>query len=100
MHRLSEEKGGTATLSKASPAPRWMRLPERGTPAMLPLIHWIAVRIGRSVARLLLYPIAFYFLLSAHAARRVSYHYLVRVRVLAPHWWQLFWLFCLFASMN
>ena len=80
MHRLSEEKDGTAALSKASFAPRWMELPERGTPAMLPLIHWIAVRIGRSAARLLLYPIAFYFLLSAHAARRVSYQYLKRVR--------------------
>src|SRR5205807_2395707 len=65
---------------------------------MLPLIHWIAVRIGRSVARLLLYPIAFYFLLSAHAARRVSYHYLERVRGRPPHWWHLFCHFYCFAA--
>src|SRR5437588_2686191 len=99
MHRLSEEKGGTATLSKASSfAPRWMELPERGTPAMLPLIHWIAVRIGRSAARLLLYPITFYFLLSAHAARRVSYHYLEQVRGRRAHWWHVFRHFYCFAA--
>src|SRR5437667_6752105 len=93
-----EEKGATMTLSKSSPAPRWMDLPERGTPAMFPLIHWIAVRIGRSAARLLLYPIAFYFLLSADAARRVSYHYLKRVRGRPVHWWDVFRHFYCFAA--
>ena len=98
MHRLSEEKDVTPALSKASFAPRWMELPERGTPAMLPLIHWIAVRIGRSAARLLLYPIAFYFLLSAHAARRVSYQYLKRVRGRPAHWRHVFRHFYCFAA--
>src|SRR5438270_7518934 len=98
MHRLSEEKDGTAALSKVSFAPRWMELPERGTPAMLPLIHWIAVRIGRSAARLLLYPIVFYFLVSGHGARRVSYSYLERVRGRPAHWWHVFRHFYFFAA--
>ena len=93
-----EEKGATTMLNKPLPAPRWMNLPERGTPAMLPLIHWIAVRIGRSAARLLLYPIAFYFFLSAHAARRVSYEYLERVRDRSTHWWHVFRHFYCFAA--
>src|SRR5438270_920454 len=97
MNRL-EEKGGTMTLSNASPAPRWMDLPERGTPAMLPLIHWMAVRIGRSAARLLLYPIAFYFMLGAPAARRVSYYYLERVRGRPARWWHVFRHFYSFAA--
>jgi predicted LPLAT superfamily acyltransferase len=89
MTRL-EEKGGTMTLNKGLPTPRWADLPERGTPSMLPLIHWIAVRIGRSAARVLLYPIAFYFLISAHTTRRVSYEYLKRVRGRPAHWWHVF----------
>src|SRR5438309_6641196 len=93
-----EEKGATAMLNKPVPAPRWMNMPDRGTPAMLPVIHWIAVHIGRSVARLLLCPIAFYFLLSAHAARRVSYHYLERVRGRSARRWEVFRHFYCFAA--
>src|SRR6476620_12285303 len=59
---------------------RWTALPERGTPAALRLIHWTAGVFGRSVARLILFPTTLYFLLSAHAVRRVSYEYLARVR--------------------
>src|SRR5437868_5073758 len=97
MNRL-EEKNGAIAFSKASTARRWMDLPERGTPAMLPLIHWIAVRIGRAAARLLLFPIAFYFLLTAHAPRRMSYSFLERVRDHPAHWWLVFRHFHCFAA--
>src|SRR5207245_166063 len=68
------------------------------TPAMLPLIHWIAVRLGRSAARLLLYPTVLYFLISAHTARRVSYEYLKRVRGRPAYWWHVFRHFHYFAT--
>jgi len=78
------------TSAKALHAHRWTALPERGTPSSLRLIAWIAVHIGRRAARLLLYPITLYFVISARAARRVSYEYLKRVRGCPPHWWHVF----------
>ncbi len=86
------------TSAKALHAHRWTALPERGTPASLRLIAWIAVHIGRSAARLLLYPITLYFVIGARAARRVSYEYLKRVRGRPPHWWHVFRHFHCFAA--
>jgi len=75
---------------KVSKADRWTTLPERGTPASLRVIAWIAVHIGRTAARLLLYPITAYFVITAHTARRTSYEYLTRVRGRSPRWWHVF----------
>jgi len=85
-------------LNKTLRARHWLDFPERGTPVMLQLIHAIAVSIGRWAARLLLYPIALYFLISAHVARRVSYDYLKRVRGRPAHWWHVFRHFHCFAA--
>jgi predicted LPLAT superfamily acyltransferase len=85
---------GTKTL----PTNRWGDLPERGTPALLRLIAWIAVRIGRGTTRLLLYPITLYFLISAREARRVSYDYLRRVRDRPVSWWHVLRHFYCFAA--
>jgi predicted LPLAT superfamily acyltransferase/predicted hotdog family 3-hydroxylacyl-ACP dehydratase len=76
-------------ISAAKPigARRWLDLPERGTPASLRISGWIALHIGRWAAGLLLYPIAVYFLITAHAARRASYDYLRRVWGRSTHWW-------------
>jgi predicted LPLAT superfamily acyltransferase len=84
--------------TKASEADRWTTLPERGTPASLRIIAWIAVHIGRRVARLLLYPIALYFVMTAHAARRTSYEYLKRVRGDSVRWRHVFRHFHCFAA--
>src|SRR5881392_2527498 len=86
------------TSAKALHAHRWTALPERGTPSSLRLIAWIAVHIGRRAARLLLYPITLYFVISARAGRRVSYEYLKRVRGCRPHWWHVFRHFHCFAA--
>ena len=86
------------TSAKALHAHRWTALPERGTPTSLRLIAWIAVHIGRPGARLLLYPITLYFVISARAARRVSYEYLKRVRGRLAHWWHVFRHFHCFAA--
>ena len=76
--------------AKAAHAHRWAALPERGTPASLRLIAWIAVHIGRRAARLLLYPITLFFLIIANPARRASYEYLKRVRRHPAHWRHVF----------
>ena len=86
------------TSAKALHTHRWAALPERGTSALLWLIAWIAMHIGRWAARLLLYPITLYFVSSAHAARRVSYAYLKRVRGRPPYWWHVFRHFHCFAA--
>jgi len=83
---------------KPSETNRWTTLPERGTPASLRAITWIAVHVGRHVARLLLWPITFYFVMTAHAARRTSHEYLRRVCDDSPRWWQVFRHFYCFAA--
>jgi predicted LPLAT superfamily acyltransferase len=84
--------------AKSSLAHRWGDLPERGTPALLRLIAWIAVHIGRWTTRLLLYPVTLYFVISAREARRVSYEYLRRLRGCPAGWWHVFGHFYCFAA--
>lgn len=57
----------------------WIRQRERGSPFAIQVILWVAQHIGRPVARVLLYPITFYFLLTATTPRRASRHYLGRI---------------------
>ena len=57
----------------------WTTQRERGNPAFLSLFTWIALRLGRRVARLLLYPIAWYFVFAGGAARAASRDYVKRV---------------------
>ena len=83
---------------KPSEADRWVSLPERGTPASLGAIAWVAERVSREVARFLLYPITLYFVMTAHAARRASYEFLKRARGQSVHWWQVFRHFNCFAA--
>jgi predicted LPLAT superfamily acyltransferase len=84
----------TGTLHAQS----WTNLPERGTPTSLRVLAWIAIHIGRPAARLLLYPVTLYFLISGRTARRVSYEYLARVHAGAPRWWHVFRHFHCFAA--
>jgi len=64
----------------------WQKHKERSTPLTLQTICWIALHLGRSVARLLLYPISGYFLLFAPKQRRASLNYLNRVLGRPAHW--------------
>lgn len=57
----------------------WTTRAERGSPALLRLFTWIALRLGRPVARLILYPIVGYFVLAGGDARAASRDYLTRV---------------------
>ena len=73
-------------------------MPERGTPASVLILAWIAVHAGRWTTRLLLYPITLYFVITARTARRVSRDYLKRVRGGSTHWWHVFRHFHCFAA--
>jgi predicted LPLAT superfamily acyltransferase len=87
-----------AAAAKASEAERWATLPERGSPGSVRTLAWIALHIGRRIARLLLYPVTLYFLVTARAARRVSYDYLRRVRGRPAQLWHVFRHFYCFAA--
>jgi len=56
------------------------------------------MRAGRFGARLLLYPITLYFVITARSARRTSYEYLKRLHGQPAHWWQVFGHFHCFAA--
>lgn len=57
----------------------WATRPERSNVAMLKLMSWISLRLGRPAGRGVLHLIAAYFLLFAPSARRASRAYLHRV---------------------
>jgi predicted LPLAT superfamily acyltransferase len=60
-------------------AATWTTHRERGNPAILRLFVWIALTLGRRLARLLLYPIVLYFVFAGGAARAASRDYMKRV---------------------
>jgi len=57
----------------------WQNNQERGSVFAMRLITWIALIIGRPIARLLLFPICFYFYIFIPGARRASNKFLTRV---------------------
>lgn len=57
----------------------WTRSAERSNLAILRLMVWISLRLGRPVGRVVLHGIAAYFLAFAPSARRASADYLRRV---------------------
>jgi predicted LPLAT superfamily acyltransferase len=76
----------------------WVRLPERSNMAMLRLMTWISLRLGRHLARVVLFGISLYFLVFAPTARQASRAYLCRALGRAPRPIELFRHFHSFAS--
>jgi predicted LPLAT superfamily acyltransferase len=66
-------------MEQHSDAIEWTSRGERGAMLAIKLIVWIALRVGRSGTRLLLYPICLYFLAFSRASRTASRLYLRRV---------------------
>ncbi len=64
----------------------WFQQRERGSRSAMRLIVWIALRLGRRPARLLLHPVSWYFLLTGARARRASRNYLQRLHDRPPRW--------------
>lgn len=71
----------------AAPAPQdWLEAEERGNALALRLMTRLALLCGRRFARLLLHPIALYFVLFSPVARRHSQRYLSRALGRPAHW--------------
>lgn len=66
--------------------PGWIRTPERSNMAMLRIMTWISLHLGRSTGRIVLHGIAAYFICFAPSARRASRDYLKRVLEREPAW--------------
>lgn len=71
-------------------APEWASAKERSNRWALRLLVWIALALGRGVARALLLPVAGYFFVTSPAARRHSARYLARALGRAPTWAERF----------
>ncbi len=56
----------------------WRKQPERGSQALLRVMTWLSLALGRPVSRVILLGISLYFLLFAPAARKASRAYLQR----------------------
>lgn len=76
----------------------WINLPERGSTSALAIIHWVAAVIGRTAGRILLYPIALYFLVTARRPRQASRLYLRRALAREPSLLDLFRHFYVFSA--
>ena len=70
--------------------PGWAQRRERGSLLALRFMAFVAVTLGRPVARLLLPPISLYFLFTVPAARRHSERYLARALGRATRWADLY----------
>jgi len=62
----------------APPKAPWLEYRERGTRGATRFMKWLALRCGRGIARLALYPVCTYFLLFSPRALRASRQYLER----------------------
>lgn len=68
----------------------WTRQPERGSVALMRLIAWIGLHLGRPAARAILYPICLYFMGFAPAPRRAGRAYLARALGRPATWGEQF----------
>ncbi len=64
----------------------WQDLPERSNPFWIRTITWIALHLGRGVARCLLYPITAYFMLVRNQTLKASRRYLLKALGRTPTW--------------
>ena len=80
----------TAARESVDSTAAWATQAERSNATALRVMRWIAVKLGRRLSRLLLHPIALYFLLSGGPAVRASSDYLHRVLGRAPRWRDLY----------
>ena len=100
---MSERVANVGAQADKPANSNWKNSPERSNAFMLRVMCWISLRLGRRVARCVLYGIAVYFLLFSPKARLASRRYLQRVLKLpAPArvgWRHLFRHFMTFASV-
>jgi predicted LPLAT superfamily acyltransferase len=85
-------------VSDGAASREWTTRSERGALPLIRTMVWVASRLGRPAARLLLYPVCGYYLFFNTAARRASRGYLRRVLAHQPGAADLFRHFYCFAS--
>ncbi len=88
----------TVAAAGAASGARWVRRRERGSLFLMRLIAWIALGLGRPVARILLYPICAYFVVFDPRGSRASRAYLVRALGRPPGLGDVFRHYYCFAS--
>lgn len=76
----------------------WTQTPERSNLLLMRVMAWISLRLGRNLSRLLLHPIAAYFVLFSPVARRASTRYLRRALSREPRCSDLYRHFFTFAA--
>ena len=77
-------------------SPSWKNNRERSNRIMLSLLVWIALNLGRSTIKFILYPTALYFVFFAPKAKAASKQYLEKVLGKKPNWryvWKHFYTF-------
>jgi predicted LPLAT superfamily acyltransferase len=79
--------------------PDWVERPERSSTLALRFMAWVAMALGRPVARLFLFPVCLYFLAFSPRARSASRQYLSRVLGRGAHLADLFRHYHCFASV-
>ncbi len=81
-----------------SETPAWLRRKERGSQALLRLMTWLSLTLGRRLTRPIVYGIALYFLLAVPDARAASRGYLQRVLGRPASWRDMYRHILAFAS--
>jgi len=76
----------------------WKQQQERGSPLAIRLMAWVADRLGRPIARALLYPVCLYYLCGSRQANRSLRRYYQHLQGFSPGWRVLFHHYLWFAS--
>lgn len=85
-------------MTENSRVQEWVVRTERGSLPLIKLGTWIALRLGRPMARLFLYPVCLYFLASSPATVWSSRQYLARALGRRPRLGDVFGHYLTFAS--
>jgi predicted LPLAT superfamily acyltransferase len=95
---VGAEKVGALAGAEEIGGKEWVARPERSSVAAIRFIVWVALRLGRPAARLLLYPICLYFVVFSRKPRRASAKFLERALGRRPGFNDLFRHYHVFAA--
>jgi predicted LPLAT superfamily acyltransferase len=95
---VGAEKAGSLAGAEEIGGKEWVARPERSSVAAIRFIVWVALRLGRPAARLLLYPICLYFVVFSRKPRRASAKFLERALGRRPGFNDLFRHYHVFAA--
>jgi predicted LPLAT superfamily acyltransferase len=88
----------TEIKSEYKASANWLKNQERSNRLMLSIMSWISIKLGRNVARWVLYLIALYFVLFSPQSRRASLQYLPKALGRPAKWRDTYKHFFTFAA--